>query len=288
MSEEIKRERSRNCPNIPIGYAVELAKKLYEKVGKAKIKAEVAVNALGYAGLNGAALTTLGALNQYGLVDREKGGIVAISPSAIRLIHPLNKEQEIQTLRELALKPQVFMELFEGGFQSGTEDLIANHLIQNGFVPKRAKGASMVFKANIELANLKEDGIKLPSDNKDDRKINFSVDDAPQSIKDYHEEVTAANGKNKGKNVLAQYSIPLGSNEATLVFNGEKLSADDFDALGEFVDFAKKQFVRKQKEEASKNVSNFITAITTPAKQSITEQEIPSSPPPHPNLKSTK
>jgi hypothetical protein len=57
---------------------------------------------------------------------------------------------------------------------------------------------------------------------------------------------------------LSAYSIPLGSNEATLVFKGEKLSADDFDALGEFVEFAKKQFDRKKKEGELLEVSREI------------------------------
>jgi hypothetical protein len=256
MSEEIKRERSRNCPNIALSSAVELAKKLYEKAGKAKIKAEVAVNALGYAGLNGAALTTLGALNQYGLVDREKGGIVAISLSAIRLIHPLNKEQEVQTLRELALKPQVFMELFDGGFQKGTEDLIANHLIQNGFTPDKAKKSAMVFKSNIELANLNEDGIKLRSDSKkDEQKKPFELgkDQIPPAIQEFLSGGADDKKPLTGKKVLAQYSIPLGANEATIIFTGDKLSVEDFDALGDYVDIFKKQFERKQKTETAKS-----------------------------------
>jgi hypothetical protein len=276
MSEEIKRERSRNCPNISLADAIGLAKKLYEKAGKAKIKAEVAVNALGYAGLNGAALTTLGALSQYGLVDREKGGIVLVSPSAIRLIHPLNKEQEIQTLRELALKPQVFLELFEGGFQNGTDDLIANHMIQNGFTPEKAKKSSVVFKANIDLANLKESGIKLPSDaSNDTKRTDFTLAGAPKDLQDGHDKIYGdpATDKIKGKNVLAQYSIPLGSNEATLVFKGDKLSADDFDALGEFVEFAKKQFERKQKTEQADNLHSNIAGIFALGKEKIPKTE---------------
>ena len=267
MSDEIKRERSRNCPNIALAAGIELAKKLYEKAGKAKIKAQVAVNALGYAGLNGAALTTLGALNQYGLVDREKGGIVAISPSAIRLIHPLNKDQETQTLRELALKPQVFMELYDGGFQNGTDDLIANHLIQNGFTPERAKKASVVFKANIELANLKGDGINKPIKNKD--KADFSLEHAPQDLKDAHEAMygDSASDKAKEKKVLAQYSIPIGANEATIIFKGDKLSVGDFDALSDYVSIFKKQFERKVKEEGDQNVHSFITAVMKPTQE---------------------
>jgi hypothetical protein len=44
--------------------------------------------------------------------------------------------------------------------------------------------------------------------------------------------------------------IPLGANQATLKFSGENLTTDDFDALVEFVEFAKKQFTRKSKSRS--------------------------------------
>ncbi len=45
--------------------------------------------------------------------------------------------------------------------------------------------------------------------------------------------------------VLAKYSIPLGANEAILVFSGEQLAPEDFDALIEYVQLFKKQYERK-------------------------------------------
>jgi hypothetical protein len=249
MSDEIKKERSRNCPSISLSAAIECAKKLHQKAGKAKVRAEVAAGALGYAGLNGAALTTLGALNQYGLVDREKGSMIGVSQAAIRIIHPLNKEQEVQTLQELALNPSVFKELFDGGFQSGAEDLIANHLIQNGFTPQKAKKSASVFKENVVIAKL-ENGSIIKSNEPPD----FTLDDAPQDLKDSHAEMfgNPAKDKIKGKNVLAQYSIPIGASEATITFTGEKLSVEDFDALADYIAIFKKQFERKQKSEDGK------------------------------------
>lgn len=50
-----------------------------------------------------------------------------------------------------------------------------------------------------------------------------------------------------GHKMLAQYTIPLGSNQATLVFTGEQLTPDDFDALVDFVQFSKRQFERALK-----------------------------------------
>src|SRR4051812_47012713 len=113
MNDEIKKERSRNYPKMSLTDALELARKLYSKAGKSKISPIVAVGALGYNGLNGAALGTLGTLTQYGLIDRERGKSVSVSPLAIKLIHPLNPEQEATSKRESILAPEVFKELYE-------------------------------------------------------------------------------------------------------------------------------------------------------------------------------
>lgn len=71
-------------------------------------------------------------------------------------------------------------------------------------------------------------------------------------------EIKPDPSKSQGARVLATYSIPLGANEATLTFNGEVLTAEDFDALAEFVEFAKKQFVRKART-AITNSTRFAT-----------------------------
>ena len=51
--------------------------------------------------------------------------------------------------------------------------------------------------------------------------------------------------------MLAQYSIPIGANEATITFTGAELTAGDFDALADYVVIFKKQFERKQKSESA-------------------------------------
>ncbi len=266
MSDEIKKDRSRNYPKSTLSEAVDLAKTLYSKAGKAKISAEVAVGAFGYKGISGASLSTIGILTQYGLIDRERGKTMSVSPLAIRLIHPLNDDQELAAKRESALMPKVFAELYAEGFHRCDESLIANHLIQNDFTPDGARKAAAVFKENIIIAKLQDGDI-----NNSDKKI---VEDKSKPIVDAlppgspkatgHTMVGVAScddfrtggGSEKTesvggtKQVLATYSIPLGANEATIVFKGEKLSPEDFDALSDYVALFKKQFERKKETEA--------------------------------------
>jgi hypothetical protein len=53
-----------------------------------------------------------------------------------------------------------------------------------------------------------------------------------------------------GVPVLARYSVPLGENEATIIFTGTKLTPEDFDGLAEYVKIFKTQFLRKKELEA--------------------------------------
>ena len=228
-----------------------MVKKLHTKAGKAKISPEVAVGALGYNGLNGAALGTLGTLTQYGLIDRERGKSVSVSPLAIKLIHPLNPAQETAAKQESALLPQVFKELVSEGFHKCEEELIANHLIQNGFTPDGARKAASVFKENISIAKLEDCGINTSGESEtEDKAIDTAGDKDAKLI-----VPLVSIDHSKGKNVLATYSIPLGSNEVTITFTGEELSVYDFDALADYVAIFRKQFERKQNAEASKPVT---------------------------------
>src|SRR6266567_1703467 len=259
MSTEIKRDRSPNYPKLPLEQSVDLVRRLYKEIGKTKVRAQVAIGPLGYTGLNGASLTTLGALTAYGLIGRERGESVSVSPLAIRLIHPMNHAQGLESRREAAISPKIFSELFSGGYHAMAEDVLSNHLVQNGFTPDGAKKASSVFKANVLFAKLDEPGIIVQKH--DDRPdatsevagMKSSASPAPlhsvliDMIKRGEIWPGKANGQAEipEKQVLAQYSVPLGSNEATLIITGQSLSTEHFDALGEYVELFKKQFQRR-------------------------------------------
>lgn len=265
MSDENKQDRSPNCPKISLEEAVKLTKRLYEKVGKSKVKRAAAAGALGYSGLTGSSLTMLGALNQYGLIDldRETSG-VSVSPLAIKILHPVRAEDAKLSLMTSALNPKVFNVLYTEGFQHCDESVLANNLIQNGFTPENAKKVAAVYLSNIHFTNLDSESIRGASDAKKDEikaKMEAGTHQPHPVSREIIENEIPEQAKPTGKKVLAQYSIPLGSNEATLVFNGEKLSLDDFDALGEFVVFAKKQFERKQKSEQAENLAGNIAGI---------------------------
>jgi hypothetical protein len=246
--------------------AIELVKKLYDKAGKSKLSPLAAVGELGYAGLSGASLTALGALRAYGLVESERGTGVTVSPLAIKLLHPTDHIQEGFARKEAALFPKVLLELYSDGFRDTNEDVIRNHLIQKGFKPRKAGVAASVYIANFAFANLSDDGRLKEKVEAKEAELAAQVS-AKAKETNIGSQASIIGGvvhaeDKRAKNMLATYSVPLGSNEATITFTGEKLSVEDFDALGDFVDYCKKQFERKQaaektaKSDAVKNAAN--------------------------------
>ena len=233
--------------------ALEIAKTLHGKIGRAKIKPEVAVGAIGYSGLNGAALTTLGTLTSYGLVERDRGVGLTVSPLAIQMIHPTDRHQERFSKAQSALMPKVFMELFTDGFHNTDESVIRNHLIQKGFTTDGATKAASVYMANFGFAELGE--FRSHGDMLNAKKAQIDSTDEGSEQKEEGKVITEEGGV-AHKRVLAKHSIPLGANEATLIITGDGLCLEDFDALIEYVQLFKKQHERKVKNEVLMSAAN--------------------------------
>jgi hypothetical protein len=267
MNDKIQSDKSPRSPNYTLEDALAQVKKLHSQIGKAEVKPESAAVAMGYKGLNGAALTTLGTLSQYGLIERSKR-TVTITPLAIRILHPMGDSQFNDALREAALAPKVFQEIHENFGQCSVE-VLSSHLVQNGFTPDRAKRTASVYAANKGFANLGDAGT-----NKHVETAKRRTDDTnSEGITRYKRELPPEKSKEEG--VLAQYSIPLGGNEATLTFKGDSLSISDFDALIEYVELFKKQFERKKvaaEKQQQDLIGSFFGGAKAPAAPT-TEQE---------------
>ena len=66
--------------------------------------------------------------------------------------------------------------------------------------------------------------------------------------------------------MLATFKIPIGLAEAEIVFTGEALVPDDFDALAEYVGLFKKQYERKLKAKTLSVASEEAVFADTPPK----------------------
>jgi hypothetical protein len=247
--DDIKRDRSPKSPKQPLEDSLRMAKTLHEKIGRAKVAPEVAAKALGYAGLSGSALTALGTLTSYGLIERDRGVGLTISPLTIQLLHPTDKHQHGFALAESALMPRVFMELYTEGFHDVDVEVIRNHLIQKEFTPEGAAIAATVYVKNFSFANLVN--FRSHGDMMNAKKDALSKQTPPPAKPDPNFALDMAASHDRGDDVgegtrvLARYSVPLGANQATIIFSGTHLASEDFDALADYVVIFKKQFERK-------------------------------------------
>lgn len=253
MADEITKDRSPRSPVTTVEDSITLTRKLFDQIRTATVSPEVACKAIGYSGPNGAAMATLATLGQYGLVDRSKGK-VAVTPLAIRILHPKSPEQRESAIRESALNSAVMNDLYSG-FLECSETVIEGHLIQNGFTPDRARKVASIHTANKSFAKLTPPQDEEPTPNEAlqtsrHEARNFDPPPPPQqqspqfSSSNVYPHHTATPTSPNSSSILAQYSIPLGANQATLVFTGGKLTLEDFDALIDFVTFTKRQFER--------------------------------------------
>jgi hypothetical protein len=256
MSEEITKDRSPRAPSSTLEGAIEAVRKLHSKARTASVKPGVAVQALGYAGMTGTSMSMLATLGQYGLIERSSGNI-AVSPLAVRILHPSGDTQKEAAIREAALLPKVFQEALIG-FEHCAVEVIANHLIQGGFAPDKAKKVAQVYLDNRSFAKL-DDPDKIEN-NESEERSNPSSKNAQPDLRPLPPSLPPVTPPapdparllpSDNSKMLAQYSIPLGENQATLVFTGRELTVEDFEALADFVDFAKRQFARKAKTKTA-------------------------------------
>ena len=247
MNAEIGKQRSPNAPGVPLEDAINVAGKLYNALRNASVKPDVATKALGYSGLNGAALTALGMLSQYGLIDRSKG-MVTIAPLAMSILHPLSKSQADDAIRAAALSPRVFEELNQG-FYDCAPGVIENHLIHQGFTPERAKKVAAVYTENRTFANL-----QAPSNMPDSPSVmNPSTADIRTRTRNVSPEqpldisLDLSNIKTENRLPLArEYRLPLDEDhEVKLLFYGNDVGTEQLEGLSAFLDFMTEQFKKK-------------------------------------------
>ncbi len=251
MNDAITKDRSPRSPSITLEEAISMTRKLYDQIRTAAVVPEIAVKPLGYSGTNGTAMSTIATLGQYGLLSRS-GKTVSITALAVKILHPKSPEQLVEAIREAALAPKVMSELAEGYLECG-QSVIEGHLIQTGFNPDRARRVAAIHLANKAFAKLSESNIvevpQTPSLFEAETVEPLQQSEqrpTPRLQQPQKDSVTIP----ENHKMLAQYSIPLGENQATLVFTGTELTPEDFEALGDFVAFAKRQFERTLKKQA--------------------------------------
>ena len=155
------RARSPNYPAIGLKEAVERLGMLYQQEGQAAAGPKVVAQALGFSGLHGAVRAKMAALRKYGLVDHQNGQ-VKISKLGLRILQPLNEEENQQSLLEALRKVELFAE-FERDFSGASDENLRAHLIRRGFTDRGAQLAVAAWRDTLEAVKLgQHDSVDSP------------------------------------------------------------------------------------------------------------------------------
>ncbi len=148
--------RSRSYPAVGLGEAVELARKLYDKMGKAPNTGEGIVKILGYKGINGSSARRLSALRQYGLLDSRDGNMDALSQRSLTiLLEPDGSAERATEICAAAREPAIFSELLDA-FQDGlpTDEGLVSYLVrQEDFAHSGAEKLVAVLRNTMTLVD---------------------------------------------------------------------------------------------------------------------------------------
>ncbi|MDE3148970.1 MAG: hypothetical protein KGL37_05825 [Acidobacteriota bacterium] len=155
--EERGGSRSPNYPAFGLPKALERARALYDKDGKAAVTTVAAVKAWGYNTLNGRSLRSIAALRQYGLLDDTGPKMVRLSQAALTImLSPPTSPDRVKALGEVARKPAIFGTLWDqyaDGFPSD-ESMVNNLIINSNYGPDAARKLIAAFRETIDLVGV--------------------------------------------------------------------------------------------------------------------------------------
>lgn len=144
-------ERSPNFPAVSLADAIDYARLIYEREGRAKMPRLSAVKPLGYTSLNGRSLGALGALRAYNLLDG-RGDEVSLSADAIAILKaPDGSAEKSDALRRAFEAPPAFALLRSKG--DASPDTLHWHLVKANFRDEAADKLLKVYLASRELVN---------------------------------------------------------------------------------------------------------------------------------------
>lgn len=199
MAENL-RKKSPRAPSIALEEALERAIKVYdcERLHPAAI--DVVAKHLGYKNANnGAALGVLATLRYFGLLERPKEGMLAVTKEVESYRYAPDAKLRHSLLLVFLKQPALYRELLEK-YDSGLpsdENLKHEMIVERRFAPQSAESALVIFKASVTFANYfneksKDDkgdegiqGEKSPSDleAKESERIAEKVNSSSFSVK---------------------------------------------------------------------------------------------------------
>jgi len=145
------KSRSPNYPTLDLNAALEAIRPVFKAENRNKFSRLVLAEHLGYSSLNGRALSKIGAVRAYGLIEGS-GDDLRLSDDAITaLMAPEQSQERIAALERSALKPTLFQELRQEFQGLPSENNLRFWLIKRHFTPEAASKATETFLTTFRL-----------------------------------------------------------------------------------------------------------------------------------------
>ena len=150
----IPRKKSPRAPSIPLDEALARAIKIYDRERLHPAPTEVIAQHIGYKNANnGSALSAVASLRYYGLLERPKEGLLAVTKEVESYKFAPDEKLKRSLLLGFLTRPALYNDLLEK-YDSGlpSDPNLKFELIQRGFAPHAAEAALGVFNRSVEFA----------------------------------------------------------------------------------------------------------------------------------------
>lgn len=162
------RKKSPRAPTLPLDEALERVMKAYEKERLHPAPTDVVAQNLGYKGASsGSALSALASLRYYGLLERPRDGLLAVTKDVEAFKFAPDEPLKRSFLLNFLRRPALFAELLEK-YSTGlpSDANLKYDLIQRGFLPGSAADVVAVFRRSVDFTdyfNGAEHDVDLPA-----------------------------------------------------------------------------------------------------------------------------
>ncbi|MEW8057697.1 MAG: hypothetical protein AB2796_20495 [Candidatus Thiodiazotropha sp.] len=144
------RTRSPNYPSMSLPDAISLVCTAYPKAHRHKSDKAAIANLFGYTSLNGASLTVLAALSQYGLLEGKKEAMGISEDGETIAIEPPGSKPRLEAIERCANNPAVFQEMLANFSEDlPADEIVRPFLIRKGFSVSSADGPIRALRETL-------------------------------------------------------------------------------------------------------------------------------------------
>ena len=167
--------RSPNFPAIALQQAIDLVEKVFREDRTNAIEKEDAAKHMGYTSLNGRTLKLLGALSQFGLVEKVSKGQIRVSRTAVSILHPGDDAERLDALLRAGRSPGLFKRIRDAYPDDPSDRTITSYLMREGFTDSAVPSVLKSYRDTSRF--LAESGVSESHGQADDNEAESLAND---------------------------------------------------------------------------------------------------------------